>query len=123
MRAKTTRGLGAEPVPGRRQRVRAKRGPMTGSAPIPGTPLPALRAAGFMAAFDPNHCAGSRIGIEDTHAVGFPLPTGVPMISHTHQNLTEATSHGFGRIGGYALVAILAILLLVALLTNPALPL
>ena len=34
MRAKTTRGLGAEPVPGRRQRVRANRGPMTGSAPI-----------------------------------------------------------------------------------------
>jgi hypothetical protein len=34
MRAKTTRGLGAQPVPGRRQRVRAKRGPMTGSAPI-----------------------------------------------------------------------------------------
>jgi hypothetical protein len=45
------------------------------------------------------------------------------MISHTHQNLTEAASHGCGRVGGYALVAIIAILLLVALLTNPALPL
>jgi hypothetical protein len=76
----------------------------------------------LIAAFDPNHCAGSRIGIENTHAVGFPLPTGVPMISHTHQNLTEAASHGFGRAGGYALVVIIAILLLVALLTNPALP-
>jgi hypothetical protein len=76
-----------------------------------------------MAAFHPNHCGGSRIGIEETHAVGFPLTTGVPMISHTHQNLTEAASHGFGRVGGYALVAIIAILLLVALLTNPALPL
>ena len=77
----------------------------------------------LIAAFDPNHCAGSRIGIENTHAVGFPPLTGVPMISHTHQNLTEAASHGFGRVGGYALVAIIAILLLVALLTNPALPL
>jgi hypothetical protein len=47
---------------------------------------------------------------------------GSPMISHTHQNLTEAQSHDFGRVGGYALVAIIAILLLVALLTNPALP-
>jgi Tfp pilus assembly protein PilX len=45
------------------------------------------------------------------------------MISHTHQNLTEAASHGFGRAAGYALVIILAVVLLVALLTNPALPL
>ena len=44
------------------------------------------------------------------------------MISRTHQNLNEAASHGFGRIGGYTLVAIIAVLLLLALLTNPALP-
>ena len=44
------------------------------------------------------------------------------MISHTHQNLTEAQSHGFGRVGGYALILIIAVLLLVVLLTNPVLP-
>ena len=45
------------------------------------------------------------------------------MLSHTHQNVTEAQAHGFGRAAGYTLVVILAVLLLVALLTNPALPL
>ena len=44
------------------------------------------------------------------------------MISRTHHNLTEASSHGFGRVGGYALIAAIAVLLLVALLTNPVLP-
>jgi hypothetical protein len=76
----------------------------------------------LIAAFDPNHCGGSRIGLENTDAVGFPLPTGVPMVSHTHQNLTEPASRGFGRISGYLLVAIIAVLLLVVLLTNPVLP-
>jgi hypothetical protein len=76
----------------------------------------------FIAAFDPNHCAGSRFGLENTRTVGFPVQTWVPMISHTHQNLTESTSHGFGRVGGYALIVIIAVLLLVVLLTNPVLP-
>jgi hypothetical protein len=44
------------------------------------------------------------------------------MISHAHRNLTEAQSHGFGRVGGYALILIIAVLLLVVLLTNPVLP-
>jgi uncharacterized membrane protein YgaE (UPF0421/DUF939 family) len=44
------------------------------------------------------------------------------MISHAHQNLTEPASRGFDRIAAYALVAILAVLLLVALMTNPVLP-
>jgi hypothetical protein len=47
---------------------------------------------------------------------------GSPMISHAHRNLTEAQSHGFGRVGGYALILIIAVLLLVVLLTNPVLP-
>jgi hypothetical protein len=47
---------------------------------------------------------------------------GSPMISHAHRNLTEAHSHGFGRVGGYALILIIAALLLVVLLTNPVLP-
>ena len=47
---------------------------------------------------------------------------GSPMISHAHRNLTEAHSYGFGRVGGYALILIIAALLLVVLLTNPVLP-
>jgi hypothetical protein len=47
---------------------------------------------------------------------------GSPMISHAHHNLTEAPSRGFGRMGGYLLVAMIAALLLVVLLTNPVLP-
>jgi hypothetical protein len=76
----------------------------------------------LIGAFDPNHCGGSRIGLENTHAVGFPQPSGVPMFSHAHQNLTEAPSRGFGRVGGYALIAMIAVLVLVVLLTNPVLP-
>ena len=44
------------------------------------------------------------------------------MLSHTHQNLTEPTSRGFGRVAGYTLVVMLAVLLIVVLLTNPVLP-
>ena len=44
------------------------------------------------------------------------------MFSHAHQNLTEPTSRGFGRVAGYALIAVIAVLLLLALLTNPVLP-
>ena len=44
------------------------------------------------------------------------------MFSHTHQHLTEPVSRGFGRIGGYALIVVIAALLLLALLTNPVLP-
>jgi hypothetical protein len=44
------------------------------------------------------------------------------MISHAHRNLTDSASHGFGRVGGYALILVIAALLLVVLLTNPVLP-
>jgi hypothetical protein len=44
------------------------------------------------------------------------------MFSHAHQNLTEPVSRGYGRFGGYLLVALIAALLLVVLLTNPVLP-
>ncbi len=44
------------------------------------------------------------------------------MFSHPHQHLTEPVSRGFGRIGGYALIVVIAALLLLALLTNPVLP-
>ena len=44
------------------------------------------------------------------------------MLSHTHQHLTEPTSRGFGRVAGFALIAAIAVLLLLALLTNPVLP-
>jgi hypothetical protein len=74
------------------------------------------------AAFDPDHGAGARKGLEKTQAAAFPVPTGVSMSSHTHQNLTEPVSRGYGRIGGYALIVVIAALLLLALLTNPVLP-
>jgi hypothetical protein len=48
--------------------------------------------------------------------------TGVSMFSHPHQHLTEPVSRGYGRIGGYALIVVIAALLLLALLTNPVLP-
>jgi hypothetical protein len=86
-----------------------------------GTPF-VVNLRRLIAAFDPNHCGGWRIGLENTHAVAFPLPTGVPMFSHAHQNLTEPLSRGYGRIGGYLLVAMIAVLVLVVLLTNPVLP-
>jgi hypothetical protein len=76
----------------------------------------------FMAAFDPSHCGGTRIDIEETHAVGFPLEEGGSMISHAHQNLTQPAARGFDRVASYLLVAILAVLILVALMTNPVLP-
>lgn len=44
------------------------------------------------------------------------------MFSHAHQNPTEPTSRGFGRAAGYTLILIIAVLLFVALLTNPVLP-
>ena len=44
------------------------------------------------------------------------------MFSHAHQNLTEPVSRGYGRVAGFALVAAIAVLLLVVLLTNPVLP-
>ena len=76
----------------------------------------------FIVAFDSSHCGGSRNGIESRHAVGFPVQTGAPMISHAHQNLTEPAARGFDRVAGYALVAIIAVIFLVALMTNPVLP-
>jgi len=44
------------------------------------------------------------------------------MISHAQQNLSEHASRGYGRAGAYALIVLIAALLLVALLTNPVLP-
>lgn len=44
------------------------------------------------------------------------------MLSHTHQHLTDPTSRGFGRAAGFALIAAIAVLVLLALLTNPVLP-
>jgi Tfp pilus assembly protein PilX len=44
------------------------------------------------------------------------------MSSHAHQHLTEPVPRGFDQVAGYALVAILAVLILVALMTNPVLP-
>jgi Tfp pilus assembly protein PilX len=44
------------------------------------------------------------------------------MISHAHRHLTEPASRGFGRATGYTLIVIVAVLLLVALLSNPVLP-
>jgi Tfp pilus assembly protein PilX len=44
------------------------------------------------------------------------------MTSHAQQNLTVSAARGFDRVAGYALVAILAVLILVALMTNPVLP-
>jgi hypothetical protein len=44
------------------------------------------------------------------------------MFSHAHPNLVEPTSRGFGRVGGYMLILIIAVLLVLALLTNPVLP-
>jgi len=76
----------------------------------------------LIAAFDPNHCGGWRIGLDETHTVAFPVQTGVPMLSHTHQHLTDPTSRGFGRVADFALIAAIAVLLLLALLTNPVLP-
>jgi hypothetical protein len=73
-------------------------------------------------AFDPNHCGGSRIDLDKIRAVGFPVQTGVPMLSHTHQHLNDPTSRGFGQVAGYALIAAIAVLVLLALLTNPVLP-
>jgi hypothetical protein len=73
-------------------------------------------------AFDPNHCGGSRIGLDKKHAVGFPVQTGVPMLSHTHQHLTDPTTRGFGRVAGFALIAAILVMGLLALLTNPVLP-
>ena len=57
-----------------------------------------------------------------SQAAAFPVPTGVFMSSHTHQHLTEPVSRGYGRIGGYTLIVVIAALLLLALLTNPVLP-
>jgi hypothetical protein len=74
------------------------------------------------AAFDPHHGAGARIGLQNSHAAAFPVPTGVSMFSHPHQHLTEPVSRGYGRIGGYTLIVVIAALLLLALLTNPVLP-
>jgi hypothetical protein len=54
--------------------------------------------------------------------IGFPVQTGVPMLSHTHQHLTDPTTRGFGRVAGFALIAAVLVLLLLALLTNPVLP-
>jgi len=44
------------------------------------------------------------------------------MISHTHQHLTQPAARGFDRVASYLLVVMLAVLILVALMTNPVLP-
>jgi hypothetical protein len=44
------------------------------------------------------------------------------MFSHTHGNLFEFSSRRFVPSGGYVLVGIFVVILLIALLTNPALP-
>lgn len=44
------------------------------------------------------------------------------MLSHTHQHLTDPATRGFGRVAGFALIAAILVLLLLALLTNPVLP-
>jgi Tfp pilus assembly protein PilX len=44
------------------------------------------------------------------------------MLSHAHPNLTQPAARGFDRFAGYLLVVILAVLILVALMTNPVLP-
>jgi hypothetical protein len=94
----------------------------TGGAWISARFVLKLRPAPPKAAFDPNHGAGARMGLEKSHAFAFPVATGVSMFSHTHQHLTEPVSRGYGRIGGYALIVVIAALLLLALLTNPVLP-
>jgi hypothetical protein len=44
------------------------------------------------------------------------------MISNPHENFIEPASRGFGRSAGYALVALIVVLILIVLLTNPVLP-
>jgi hypothetical protein len=46
----------------------------------------------------------------------------VPMYSNAHQAFVDSESRRFGRPAGYLLVAVIAVLLLIAVLTNPALP-
>ena len=77
---------------------------------------------GLLAAFDPNHCAGSRIGLEKPYAVVSRTKGEGFMISRAHYNLAEPESRGYGRAGGYLLIVLIVALLLVALTSNPVLP-
>ena len=44
------------------------------------------------------------------------------MISRAHHTFAEPVSHGFNCACGYALIVIVAALLLLALMSNPVLP-
>jgi len=44
------------------------------------------------------------------------------MISRAHYQLADPVSRGYGRMTGYALILILAVLLALALMSNPVLP-
>ena len=44
------------------------------------------------------------------------------MISRAHHQFAEPVSRGYGRAGGYALIFIIAVLLILALMSNPVLP-
>jgi hypothetical protein len=44
------------------------------------------------------------------------------MFSRAHHPFAEPVTRGYGRVGGYLLVTILLVLLLVALMSNPVLP-
>jgi len=45
-----------------------------------------------------------------------------PMISRAHHTFAEPVSRGYARVGGYLLITVLAVLLLLALMSNPVLP-
>jgi hypothetical protein len=44
------------------------------------------------------------------------------MISRVHHQFADPGSRGFSRIGGYALILVIAVLLVLALTSNPVLP-
>jgi len=44
------------------------------------------------------------------------------MTSRVHHVFADPVSRGYGRVGGYALILVIAILLLLALTSNPVLP-
>ncbi len=44
------------------------------------------------------------------------------MTSHIQQNPSGPPSRGFARVGGIALIVVVALLLLAALMSNPVLP-
>jgi hypothetical protein len=44
------------------------------------------------------------------------------MISRVHHQFAEPVSRGFSRVGGYAVILAIAVLLVLALMSNPVLP-